>query len=764
MSARPLEPRFSLLLVAASFEHPMGRKTRGRPVTAASAPAAATAGPRRCSRPWLVGLLLVAATAAAFSPVVHCNFAEHLDDDVYVTGNDEVRAGLTAHGLRWAWTTRHASNWHPLTWLSLMLDAQLFGLSPVGFHLTNLLLHIGNTLLLFTLLQCLTGYVGRSAWVAALFALHPLHVESVAWVSERKDVLSTFFGLLALLAYARYAQSPRMGRYMAVGACFALSLLAKPMLVTLPLLLLVLDWWPLRRWPGLGGASGRARLVAEKVPLVVLALASCAATVWAQGTGGAVVSLVAVPLWARILNAILSYAQYLRQMLLPVDLAAYYPYHEPRLGAALLAGAILLGVSGVAWRLRGRCPYLLVGWLWYLGTLVPVIGLVQVGMQAHADRYTYFPLIGPFLALVWGLADLASRQHWERPAISLGAGALLFLSVGTWVQVHYWQNSLMLWHHALEVTPPNPFAEQSLGVALLKRGDFLQARPHLERALQLGPEFPELKAHLGMALVQAGELERGAALLEQAARTGTVLPAWASVTLGLTYAALGRTAESIDALKEALRQEPGSVDAHIGLGFAYATQGQWQKAIDSYQEALRLEPHSAKALCGLGLAHAGLGHWPQAVQSLSQAVVQAPQLSVFHRKLAHALYKQGDRARARSEYKEASRLEPGWPQACAQQAWTLATHPEARVRNASEALRLAEEVCQAADAPDAGALDVLAAAQAENGQYAEAAATARRARDLAAASKNSRQERDIEEHLRNYEAGRPLRVARPGGR
>lgn len=710
--------------------------------------------PRRLR--WLLAALLTAATLAAYVRVYRCDFV-NIDDFVYVTENAEVQAGLTAQGFRWAWTTSTASNWHPLTWLSLMLDAQLFGLSPVGFHRTNLLFHIANTLLLLAVLTRLTGFLGRSAWVAALFALHPLHVESVAWVSERKDVLSTFFGLLALLAYARYVQGPRLGWYFVVFFCFLLSLLAKPMLVTLPFLMLALDWWPLGRWQR--GACGWARLVIEKLPLVALAMASSAATVWAQRAGGAVVSLEDVPLGARMLNALLTYAQYLRQMVLPVDLAAYYAYHEPRLGTALLAGTLLVAISVAAWRLRRRCPYVLVGWLWYVGTLVPVIGLVQVGLQAHADRYTYFPLMGPFLALVWGLADLARHRPWQRAVASLGVAVLLCLLVATWVQVSYWENSARLWRHALQVTSANAVAEGNLGMALVEQHVPHEARPHLEAAVQLGNRFPITYAYLGVALIQMGELERGTTFLEQAVRSGQVPPK-TSVHLGIAYANQGRTQEAIERLQEALRLGPASADAYIGLGFAHGARGQWQAAVEDYREALRLEPRSERAWYGLGLAWIGLGNWHDAVDALSRAVELAPESGMFRRDLAFALFKQGKRSQARGEYRESLRLEPGWPQACALRAWTLATHPDARLRNGVEALRLAEEICQAAGAPDAGALDVLAAAQAENGQFTEAVATARRAREQAAASGDEKHAKGIADRLRHYEAGRPYR-ARP---
>src|SRR5579883_3235845 len=344
---------------------------------------------------------------AAYAPIGDGSYQFlNVDDNEYVTENPHVQAGLTGPSLWWALTKFHSHNWHPLTWMSLQLDWQLYGPNPLGFHITNVLLHAANAVLLFFALRSLTGAVGRSAVVAAFFAVHPLHVESVAWVAERKDVLSTLFGMLALVAYTRYARSGSLSRYLLVVAFLALSLLAKPMLVTLPFLFLLLDYWPLRRWPA--QASAR-RLLLEKVPLLVLVLFSCVMTLIAQHRGGAVNSLKLTPLSERLANSSLAYVQYLGQTIAPLNLAVFYPFPHGRVSfpLALAAGLLLACLTWLAWRERKSRPYFLVGWLWYLGTMVPVIGVVQVGGQAHADRYTYFPLIGIFLLVVWGLADLS---------------------------------------------------------------------------------------------------------------------------------------------------------------------------------------------------------------------------------------------------------------------------------------------------------------------------------------------------------------------
>ena len=353
-------------------------------------------------------MVLFIGTLLAYSPVVNHDFLSY-DDNQYIVSNPHVSPGLTRDGFVWAWTHFHAANWHPLTWLSHMVDCQLFGVESAKHHFVNLLLHTANAIALFLVLRRLTGETWRPFWVAAFFALHPLHVESVAWVAERKDLLSTFFGLLALGAYARYADRPGLGRYLLVVLAFVLSLLSKPMLVTLPFVLLLLDGWPLRR-------DGWRWLVLEKVPLLLVSAASCAVTVFAQRAGGAVVPLERMPLEVRAASAVLAYLGYLRQTIWPIGLAGFYPMQAMRLGTVAAAGLGLVLVTGLALALRRRAPAVLVGWLWYLGTLVPVIGLVQVGAQASADRYTYVPLIGIFIAGAWAVPDgwlLRPRPRWD---------------------------------------------------------------------------------------------------------------------------------------------------------------------------------------------------------------------------------------------------------------------------------------------------------------------------------------------------------------
>jgi Tfp pilus assembly protein PilF len=534
---------------------------------------------------WLPGLGLIVLTWLALGAACRHEFVNY-DDPVYVIENKGVHHGLSLDGLRWAFTTYHAANWHPLTWLSLQLDYQLFGLQPWGYHLTNLLLHTANVLLLYGFLRGTTGAVGRSFVAAALFAVHPLHVESVAWVAERKDVLSTFLGLLALLAYAHHVRQPGWGRYLLVLAAFALSLLAKPMLVTLPFLLLLLDYWPLDRLSR--HAVPLHRLVLEKIPLLILTIVLCLVTVQAQSRGQAVLPLEALPLSERIPNAVVSYVTYLFRTIWPVRLAVFYPHPRAQQSMLLVLGAAGLLVSVtvlVLWYGRRR-PYLPVGWLWYVGTLVPVIGLVQVGQQAAADRYTYVPLIGIFVLVVWGVADLLAwlrvrlAAAWTGTAIVLLACVLLSRS-----QIRVWQNSGALWEHALSVTTNNAIAHNNMGNVLKNRGEPGAALREFTRALEIDPNLKE--AHNNRALM----LRR-----------------------------LGRLDEAIHHYHEALRLDPSASTTHINLGVALAMQGRLDEAVDRFMRALELAPDDGQAHHNLGLVRLNQGRLTEAEAQFRRAL------------------------------------------------------------------------------------------------------------------------------------------------
>jgi len=542
------------------------------------------------SRPRIVCILLAFITLLVYLPVRHYAFI-NFDDPEYVAGNPMVQAGLTWNGLQWAFTTGHASNWHPLTWLSHMLDCQLFKLNPGRHHLVNVLFHAANAVLLFLLWLRLTGALWPSAFIAALFAWHPLHVESVAWVAERKDVLSSFFGLLTLLAYSRYAQSgiekpttKSPGAVPAPGAqsstlnyalallFFALGLLSKPMLVTLPLVMLLVDYWPLGRvtggrWQTASGKKTAGRpsthdprlstLLAEKWPFFLLAAISCAVTFIAQKRGEAVVPLEFCPLPLRIENAAVAYVTYLVNCVYPVNLAVIYPLpKEIPLGRVAGAVAVLVTISWLVWRARQREPYWLTGWLWYLGMLVPVVGLVQVGLQSMADRYTYLPLVGVFAGTTFGVANLAKKLRLS--PIILTVTAVLILAGCLWTttrQLGYWPDSETLFKHALWVTKANPVAQRHLATALSEMGQPQEAIEHFRESLRLMPDSALAHNNLGGALARTGHPQ-----------------------------------EALAEFQEAVRLKPDYAVAYFNLGNLLAQTGHLPEAIKNFQTALQLQP------------------------------------------------------------------------------------------------------------------------------------------------------------------------------
>jgi tetratricopeptide (TPR) repeat protein len=569
-----------------------------------------------------LALALVALTAFVFAPVGGHDFL-NLDDAAYVTANPQVAAGLTWRGAAWAVTTGHAGNWHPLTWLSHMLDVEWFGMDAGKHHLTSALLHAGTTVLLFLLLRGLTAAPGRSAFVAALFGVHPLHVESVAWIAERKDVLSTLFWVLTLLAYVVYVRRPSLGRYLTVVITFALGLMAKPMLVTLPFVLLLLDFWPLKRSFAVSGA--RRVLLYEKLPLLALALASSVATLVVQQQAGAVAALDRLPLDRRVANAIVAYVTYVTRAVWPADLAAIYPYPgalSPWLVAFTAVALVLVSIAAV--RAIRVVPYVFVGWFWYLGTLAPVIGLIQVGGQPTADRYTYVPLIGLSIMVAWGAADRVARRPAWRAA--LGAGALLVVMASAAAsrrQVGYWRDSVALWQHAIEATAGNYRAYGNLGHALAERGQWDAAIARYREALTIKPDFAEIHHRLGLALADRG-----------------------------------RMTEAIRSYREALRLLPDYVHAHNNLGLALVAEGQIDEAAGHFLDAVRLDPTLAQAHSNLGVARARQGRLDEAVRHFSEALRIAPDSADAHANLAFALTDLGRPREAIPHYREALRLRP----------------------------------------------------------------------------------------------------------
>lgn len=557
---------------------------------------------------FLVYMFLVVAVLAAYWQLPSCGFVS-FDDKPYVTENRQVQQGLTAKGLVWAFTTFHEANWHPLTWLSHMLDYQLYGLNPLGHHWTSLLFHIGNTLLLFFILQQMTGALWQSAFVAALFALHPLHVESVAWVAERKDVLSTFFGILAIIAYYRYVKQKSVVNYLFVFFFLCLGLMAKPMLVTWPFLLLLLDFWPLNRLhlstsgtrqvESITGFDFKIffKLILEKIPLFIPVIFSSIITFMAQQSRGAIGSLTSLPLDIRINNALVSWISYVIKAVWPAHLIVYYPHPGNMLPIWQGAGAALLiaGSTCVAVRLSRQHPYGIVGLFWYLGTLVPVIGLVQVGIQAMADRYTYIPLTGLFIVVAWGFSDLLGKWRYRKIFLAVLAAIILSaLTVRTFLQVGYWQNAVTLFENAIKVTPDNPLAQNNLGAALYEDGRFDEAMAYFTKAIQINPEYANAHNNLAIVLSGQGKYEEAELHYLEAIKLDTEHPN-AHYNFGSLLLRQKRYKEAGAHFAEMIKIDPIDAKAYNKIGFILAQQGKLQGAREFLKKATQLNPDDLKA-------------------------------------------------------------------------------------------------------------------------------------------------------------------------
>jgi tetratricopeptide (TPR) repeat protein len=735
-----------------------------------------------------VGLILFASSLAVFAASWRHDFS-NWDDPGYVIDNPNVSHGLSGDGIAWAFTSglpygrpAYAANWHPLTWLSLQLDSSFFGTRPRGFHLTNVLLHSANTALLFWLLRSLTGAVWRSVFVSVLFAFHPLHVESVAWVAERKDVLSTLFWLTTCLAYGWYAARPEWARYSLAVFSLLLGLMAKPMLVTLPFVLLLLDFWPLERlaWnqkkqaneaeaPIFARPYSARLLVIEKIPFLVLAAGSCFITWHAQQSGHAVRSLEHYPLSARLENALVSYWTYLGQAVWPVHLGLFYP-HPVDLSnqgqsvpttalQAAAAGLGLIVVTVLVCSRARRFPYLPVGWLWYLGTLVPVIGVIQVGIAAHADRYTYVPLIGIFIAVVWGAGELAKRWHFEKAMIGLGIAVSSVCVVLCWLQLNHWENSVTIWQHtlaacgesttghiqlaealradhpgaaveqfrqALRLDPNNPIAYRGLGAALVGQGKIQEAVREYEEGLRRNPEAIDLHYYLGLALVDLGQKERAAREQEKA-----------------------------------LQLNPDWTPAHRSLGLLLYSERHFDSAIPHLQAAIDQGLVDHAVYYALGRMLAMRGSADKAAEYLYRAVSLQPQNWTYRALLGLALAASGRTEAAREQFQQASRLNPIWLETLNRHAWTFATDPDSQKRNSDLALQLAEAVCHATSGQEARFLDTLAAAYAEGGRFPRAIETAQRASTTAGATHQESFANEIKSRLKLYEQGKPFRSTAP---
>jgi tetratricopeptide (TPR) repeat protein len=537
--------------------------------------------------------LLVLTTLAAYSGVIRNGFTS-FDDDVYITANEHVSSGLSREGLAWAFTTGHGANWHPLTWLSHMLDCELFGLHAAGHHLVSLALHVATALLLFHFFLRTTAAIWASAFVAAVFALHPQHVESVAWAAERKDVLCAFFWVLALIAYVRWVDEPKASRYALVVALFVLGLLAKPMIVTLPFTLFLLDVWPLRR---AGGPFLR-----EKIPLFLLAAGSSVVTFLVQRAGGAMARGEAIPFLLRAESAVVAWVAYVAKAAWPTDLAAYYPHAFAALPPLEVAGAALLLAAATAATLRGARtrPWLAVGWLWFLGTLVPVIGLVQVGLQSMADRYTYVPMIGLSILVAFSAREIAARSERSRAlcAVLFAVAACTWTAL-TWRQVGFWKDDASLVAIARGRMRDTYAAHAAIGRAFLQQGRWEEAAAELRRAVEIDPSVAQSHSDLGMALEE-----------------------------------LNRSDEAIAEYREALRRSPDLHEALYNLGGALAERGRWDEAIEQYERALAMRPDQAQTHCELGLALLQRGSTEAGIRELRRAVELDPGQEKARRALA----------------------------------------------------------------------------------------------------------------------------------
>jgi tetratricopeptide (TPR) repeat protein len=670
-------------------------------------PAAPKSGSRhsRAAAPrWLVALALLGLVAAVFHPVREHDLVGY-DDHAYITDNPDLRSGLTPENVVRAFTESFDANWIPLTRISLQLDSEFYGLEPAGFLITNAVFHALSALLLFAALTRMTRAMWPSAFVAAVFAVHPLHVESVAWAAERKDALAGVFWMLGMLAWARYVERPSRGAYGIVVLCLILGLLAKSVVVTLPFALLLLDYWPLRRLAPAGAPApwplDRARLtraVLEKLPLLVLVAAASAVTFAVQREGGAMLGAGELPFDERLANAAVSYVIYLAQAVWPSGLAIFYPYPEDGLPAWQVAGSVallaLLSALALCW-VRKR-PYLAVGWLWYLGTLVPMIGLVQVGQQAHADRYMYLPLVGLAIAAAWGAADLASLRRGARQFFAIaGAAAVAGLAFTAWQQVNTWRDAMTLFERAVAVTENNFIAHMNLAEDLLERGRADEAEPHA---------------------------------------------------------------------REALRIKPGSPEARLGWANVLAAQGRVDEALGRYEE-LQRNPNDTQAAGHYGLALLRTGRFAEAIDPLERALAVHGEVAELHVGMALAASQIGDFARAVRHGREALRLDPALDSAANNLAWLLATSPDPRARNPEESIRIMERLLRDAERPNPAHLDTLAAAYAAAGRFPDAIDTAARAEKLAREERRLDEAENIRARLSRYRGGEPWieHPARDGG-
>ncbi len=623
--------------------------------------------PQQVKKSLVISIYLVLTVSAllVFWQVGNFDFVNY-DDPSYVTENQHVVSGLTFDNIIWAFTTIHTGYWHALTWLSLMLDCQLFGANAGGIHLVNLFWHLANTLLLFTVLKKMTGSLWSSTFVAAAFALHPMHVESVAWIAERKDVLSTFFFLLTMAAYLRYVKQPSAARYLLVLLIFALGLMAKPMLVTLPFVLLLLDYWPLDRISRFQLRTlyrlilSAGRLTAEKIPFIVLSIVSSVIAFLGTQSSISISSFAAFPLKFRIGNAFISYLIYIEKMFRPGGMAAFYPHPVGNVSVlyAVISAILLLAVTIFVIRFAKNHRYLVTGWFWYLGTLIPVIGIIQVGLQAYADRYTYIPYIGLFIMLAWGLPQLLSKLPYRK--IALGVSMVIVLTglgICAHRQTSYWKNSITLFSHALSVTQNNYIAYHGLGAAYGSLGRIDEAIDAYKQAIQIKPSYAEAYFSLGRDYENLSRLSEAIEAYKQAIR---IKPGYADAYLALSnaYNKLGRYQDSVKVCKQAIRIKPDYAEAYNNLGVAYARLECWPQAIEACKQAIKINPDYTEAYNNLGITYSRLDRLTEAIDAYKQAIHIKPSYAEAYYNLGRAYVKLGRGIEAIDAYKQAIKIRP----------------------------------------------------------------------------------------------------------
>jgi tetratricopeptide (TPR) repeat protein len=691
--------------------------------------------PQYCyQRTAAVALLIIIATVLAYSSVRTFEFNNY-DDVLYVTGNDVVKRGLTWDGIVTVFTQATPPYWHPLTMMSHMLDVELFGVNAGAHHVVNLLFHIVNSVLLFWVLYRMTRGLWSSAAVAMLFAVHPLHVESVAWVAQRKDMLSGLFALLTIWAYRSYVERRSALRYAAVVFFFALGILAKPVFVIVPVLLLILDCWPLGRWSFAPQTSvfpqrTTARLVWEKAPLFVISAVCAAVTIIAQSRLGGVVSLERFSFGVRLANAVVSYARYIGKTIWPSDLSVSYVHPGMWPWPIFIAALLLLAIVSTATVVRARRqPYLLAGWLWFLVSLLPTIGLVQAGEQAMADHFMYLPLIGPAIMIAWGIRD-AAAQRTERMLPWAAATALTALVITTRVQASHWRNSESLYRHALRVDWNNATAHHLLASTLSARGDKANAVKHYFEAIRIQPGVAAVHYDVGIVLTDMSALIEATNHLARALHLNPT-NIGANFHLGRALAMLGDSGGAASNYAAVLRATPDDYYTRVQLGHVYLRENNVKPALRCFEEAVRQAPTSAAARHGCGAALLKSGKTDEAIEQLRQAVQLDPKFAPAHRHLGQALAAKGKPHDALSGYREAIRLAPDFAEAWNDLAWLLSTNPDQQVRNGSEALSAARRACELSGYQQPVPLTTLASAYAEAEQFDDAIKTAELAIELA---------------------------------